>query len=98
MNEEMLTITVTIANRSYRLKVKRSEEEIFRKAAKMIEERLNIYGSKYKIGKDKDEISLSMVALDLAVGYFKLDEERDVTPLIDKIEKLNRDLANYLEV
>lgn len=98
MNEEMLTITVTIANRSYRLKVKRSEEEIFRKAAKMIEERLNIYGSKYKIGKDKDEISLSMVALDLAVGYFKLDKERDVKPLIDKIEKLNRDLANYLEV
>lgn len=99
MNEEMLTITVMIANRSYRVKVKRNEEVIYREAAKKIEERLNIYGGKYRIGEDKDEnFFLSMVALELAVSYLKLYEEKNVTPLIDKIEELNRDLADYLEV
>ena len=35
-NEEMLAITVLIADRTYRLNIRRDEEEVVRKAAKMM--------------------------------------------------------------
>lgn len=98
MEKEMLRITLTIANRSYQLNIKREEEEIFREAAKAIEEGLNIYSNKYKFAEDKEETCLSMFMLDLAVRYYKLKRSKDIEPIIDKINQLNQELTEYLDI
>ncbi len=98
MNEEMLKIRVTIADRSYQLNVKRDEEEIYRDAAKAIEERLNVYRQKYSIEEEYDKTALSMIAFDFAFHYYKLKKEKDMEPMIDKLKELNQELAEYLDI
>lgn len=94
----MLAITVLIADRTYRLNIRRDEEEVVRKAAKMIEDKLNLYGNRYKVDKDERDKYLSMIALDLAVNFCKMDSEKDMEPMADKIKELNLELKKYLGI
>ncbi|MCL2682077.1 MAG: cell division protein ZapA [Bacteroidales bacterium] len=58
---EEQSITVTIADRPYKLTVKREDEEIFREATKFINERLKSYAANFAF-KDRQDL-LTMVAL-----------------------------------
>ena len=69
MNE--LSISLPIADRSYRLAIDKEHEELFRKAAKLIDKRIKDYSSSYAY-KDKQDL-LAMVALEYATGYLKND-------------------------
>ena len=69
MNE--LSISLPIADRSYRLSIDKGHEELFRKAAKLIDKRIKDYSSSYAY-KDKQDL-LAMVALEYATGYLKND-------------------------
>jgi cell division protein ZapA (FtsZ GTPase activity inhibitor) len=63
---EEFTITVTIADRIYRLTIERKEEETVRKAARLIEEKIKEYANNYAF-KDKQDL-LAMVALHFTTG------------------------------
>ena len=58
---EEFSITVTIADRIYRLTIERKEEEVVRKAARLINEKISEYAKSYAF-KDKQDL-LAMVAL-----------------------------------
>jgi cell division protein ZapA (FtsZ GTPase activity inhibitor) len=68
---EEFTITVTIADRIYRLTIERKEEETVRKAARLIEEKIKEYANNYAF-KDKQDL-LAMVALHFSTN--SLNEE-----------------------
>ena len=70
MNE--LSISLHIADRSYRLAIDKEHEELFRKAAKLIDKRMKDYSSSYAY-KDKQDL-LAMVALEYATGYLQNDQ------------------------
>ncbi len=59
--EEELSITVTIAERAYKMTIVKSEEESLRKAGKRINEDLENMGKMYK-NKEKQDL-LAMIAL-----------------------------------
>lgn len=67
MNEDnnLININVQICDRPYRLKVKPEEEEVVRKAAKNISDRVKELQEQYA-GKDKQDY-LAMCALTLSV-------------------------------
>jgi cell division protein ZapA (FtsZ GTPase activity inhibitor) len=70
---EELTITVNIADRPYRLKIKREEEEIIRKAVKEIDLRLKEYSEHFAFN-DKQDL-LAMVLLHFASTAQKLESD-----------------------
>jgi cell division protein ZapA len=70
MNE--LSISLPIADRSYRLAIDKEHEELFRKAAKLIDKRIKDYSGSYAY-KDKQDL-LAMVALEYATGYLQNDQ------------------------
>lgn len=70
MNE--LSISLPIADRSYRLAIDKENEELFRKAAKLIDNRIKDYSGSYAY-KDKQDL-LAMVALEYATGYLQNDQ------------------------
>ncbi len=80
-------INVQIADREYRLSNK--DEEIIRKAAKLINQNIKGYSENYDY-KDKQDL-LAMVVLQYAVKAIKL--ERQVTfkdnQMFDKLDKIN---------
>jgi cell division protein ZapA len=61
---EEFTISVHIADRPYRLTIKREEEEVIRKAANKINDKVKNYSANYAFN-DKQDL-LAMVALEEA--------------------------------
>jgi len=69
-----LSISLPVADRSYRLVIDKDHEELFRKAAKLIDKRMKEYSGSYAY-KDKQDL-LAMVALEYATGYLQYDRNR----------------------
>ncbi|MDR1740185.1 MAG: cell division protein ZapA [Bacteroidales bacterium] len=66
---DQISITVTISDRPYKLKVRREDEVIFREAAAKINEQIGNYAQSYAF-KDGQDL-LSMVALQYAFNALK---------------------------
>ncbi|MFA9390195.1 MAG: cell division protein ZapA [Prolixibacteraceae bacterium] len=92
--EDELSINITIADRRYPMRIKRSEEEKIRKAAKIINERLVQYQERY-IGKDNQDF-LAMSAVQFVVQVLDLMKDTDKNPVIEQIEQMNEELNKYL--
>ena len=92
-----LTISVTIADRPYRLKIRKEEEERVRKAAKKINERIKQYSENYAFNDRQD--LLAMVSLEFAnssmvfEGQLK-DTDQDVA---DKLTEIDNILSEQLD-
>ena len=84
-----ITINIVIADKSYKLTVSRADEEMVRKAAAMINERIKSYSTHYAF-KDMQDL-LSMTALQFATSTVKYESEltyRD-QDLGQKLNELN---------
>lgn len=92
--EDELSINITIADRRYPMRIKRSEEEKIRKAAKIINERILQYQERY-IGKDNQDF-LAMSAVQFVVQVLDLMKETDRDPFIEQIDQMNEELTKYL--
>lgn len=95
MNDEF-TIRLEIADKYYRLRCKRSEEQIMRKAAKQVNELVNQYRGEFP-GPDLElKDILAMVAFHLSSQNLKKDKIADVSPVFGKLEDLSFELDSYL--
>jgi cell division protein ZapA len=85
------SISISIADRPYKLVIEKEYEELFRKAAKLIDGRIKTYSNNYAY-KDKQDL-LAMVALDNAINL--LQHERNITEKETILEKklIDIDLA-----
>ena len=72
MTEDIL-ISVEIADRIYKVRVKRDEEEMFRKAVEEVKLNVRDYAKIYAY-KDKQDL-LAMVLLQYVTSYIKMKEE-----------------------
>ena len=68
-----ITINIVIADKSYKLTVARTDEEMVRKAAAMINDRIKAYSAHYAF-KDIQDL-LSMTALQFATSTVKYETE-----------------------
>ncbi|MBO7083655.1 MAG: cell division protein ZapA [Bacteroidales bacterium] len=93
---EEITINIVIADKSYKLTVARTDEEMVRKAAAMINDRIKSYSAHYAF-KDMQDL-LSMTALQFATSTVKYENElayRD-QDLGQKLNDLNTLLSEQL--
>ncbi|MDD4529197.1 MAG: cell division protein ZapA [Bacteroidales bacterium] len=92
MTEDIL-ISVEIADRIYKVRVKRDEEEMFRKAVEEVKLNVRDYAKIYAY-KDKQDL-LAMVLLQYVTSYIKMKEENifsDKT-LVAKLELIESILS-----
>lgn len=91
-----LTISVKIAERPYRLTIKKDEEEIIRKAAKQINERLKEFSENYAF-KDKQDL-LAMIAILFASKSLNNEMRADQTDskLATKLSEIDKVLSDVL--
>ena len=83
------TISLTIADRTYKLVIDKEHEELFRSAAKLIDKRIKEYSSNYAY-KDKQDL-LAMVALEYTTSYLQKEqkaneEDHDVEQKLESID------------
>eukprot|EP01156_Anaeramoeba_ignava_P003228 Anaeramoba_ignava/a221381_4.p1 GENE.a221381_4~~a221381_4.p1 ORF type:complete len:115 (+),score=2.35 a221381_4:297-641(+) len=88
--EETFTIRVNIADRYYPLKIKRTDEEKVRKAAKRINDTVQQYRKVY-VDKDGQDF-LAMAALQFVTRLTEFEEEQSGNKYQDALEMLNHKL------
>jgi cell division protein ZapA (FtsZ GTPase activity inhibitor) len=93
--DDKLSIKVNIIDRFYPLKIDRKDEEKIRKAGKIINEKVLQYKQKYS---DKDvQDFLAMAALQYVTRLIEMEENENLSPLLEGIKELNEELEVYLK-
>jgi cell division protein ZapA (FtsZ GTPase activity inhibitor) len=90
-----ISIKINIADRVYPLKVNMEEEEIIRRAAKLINDRIKEYQENYAV-RDKQDL-LSMCVLHYATSALKADKKVSVedTEVTEKVYQLDHLLSGF---
>ncbi|WP_442590304.1 cell division protein ZapA [Pedobacter sp. AW31-3R] len=90
-----ISIKITISDRIYPLKVSMEEEEIVRRAAKIINERIKDYQENYAV-RDKQDL-LSMVVLHYATTVLKMENkvQNQDSAVAEKVEELDSLLNDF---
>ena len=92
------SLTLVIDNRKYPIKIKKSEEEAYRRAGNIIEKKINQYRITY--GESSGLISqdfMAMTAIQVLVENFKLGTKSNTEPYEKKISLLIDEIDQYLE-
>jgi cell division protein ZapA len=91
-----ISIKINIADRVYPLKVEMEEEELIRRAAKLINDRIKEYQDNYAV-KDKQDL-LSMSVLHYATAALKAERKVTVedTTVAEKAYQLDHMLTEFL--
>ena len=94
---EEFTISVNIADRPYRLTIKREEEEVIRKAATKINDKVKNYSANYAFN-DKQDL-LAMVALEEATVALQNESKlSDIdSSLLDELTDIDKKLSENLK-
>jgi cell division protein ZapA (FtsZ GTPase activity inhibitor) len=93
---EELSVNISIADRPYRLSIKRSDEQAVREAAKIINDRIKDYADAYAY-QDKQDL-LAMAALQYTVAAVQFQQEvnyRD-NHLEQKLTEIDSVLTTHL--
>lgn len=96
MNDE-LGIQVNIGGKVYRLRCKRSEEQLYRIAVRQINDKILQYQSNYNKGVGVSDL-LAMVALHFSLNVVKTEKNEDIGPVFEKLDELNSDLQEFILV
>lgn len=95
--DEKFLIHVEIGDKTYALRIRRSEEELVREAARQLRKKLLQYRQKFSQSELEIKDLLAMVALQYAVQTLQLEDQDSVTPITDKLQQLTSELEVYLE-
>ena len=92
--DDKLSIRVNVADRYYPLKVNREDEEVIRRAARIINEKVLQYKQKYT---DKDtQDFLAMASLQFVNQLISLQQERSGEEVSEKLSELNMMIGSLL--
>jgi cell division protein ZapA len=91
------SISITVADRPYKLVVEKEQEELFRNAAKLIDKRIKEYSGSYAF-KDKQDL-LAMVALEYTVSFLQNEHTTRESELLmnDKLTGIDNALSELLK-
>ena len=92
-----ISIKINIADRVYPLKINVEEEEVVRRAAKLINDRIKEYQENYAV-KDKQDL-LSMCVLHYATSTLKAEKKasNEDTEVAERVYNLDALLADFFE-
>ena len=92
--KDKLVIQLLIGKQVFPITVRREQEEIYRKASKMITDKLGRYEQSYP--NLSYERYTSVALLDFAVQVIQMQQQKDMSPYEQTIERLNKEIATLL--
>ena len=96
VNNEKLHIRLHVYDEEVETTIKRSDEEFYRKAAKLITDRYNAYSQAYKGKKGEHTIAL-MTLIDIALMYERERGNNDTDPYNSILTKLTSEIEEALK-
>ena len=96
VNNEKLHIRLHVYDEEIEVTIKRSDEEFYRKAAKLITDRYNAYSQAYKGKKGEHTIAL-MTLIDIALLFERESAKNDTAPYDDVLTKLTSEIEEAMK-
>lgn len=94
-NEDKLVIKLMVGNQLYPISVRREQEEVFRRAAKDINEKLQKYQTTYP--NQGYEKYMSIALLDFAVRALQIEKDNSTSLYSDIITALTKEIEQVIE-
>ena len=94
MEDEIFLINVIIGGLRLPLRIPRKDEEMYRRAEKLLVKKMDEFHKKYNQHSTED--ILILVAYQLAVMVSKQEFAEDIVPLAEKIQSLDNELKALL--
>lgn len=94
-NEDKLVIKLMVGNQLYPISVRRDQEEVFRRAAKDINEKLQKYQTTYP--NQGYEKYMSIALLDFAVRALQIEKDNSTSLYSDIITALTKEVEQVIE-
>ena len=89
-----MKIKLLIDCQHYPLNIRREDEQLYRDAAKLIDNALNYYR---RLNPDLSSNNYwAMTALEFAFHFLSMKDKNDTHPYLEKIEELTKELDNYI--
>ena len=93
-NNEKMVIQLLIGKQAFPITIKRDQEEIYRRASQLINEKLGRYEQSYPhLGYEK---YTSVALLDFAVQVLQLQAQQDQSPYENAVTRLTQELEELL--
>lgn len=92
--KDKLVIQLLIGKQVYPITVRRDQEEVYRKAARLINEKLGRYEQSYP--NLNYERYTSVALLDFAVQVIQTQKQKDQSPYEDVVKRLTEEIAQLL--
>lgn len=92
--KDKLVIQLLIGKQVFPITVRREQEEIYRKASKMITDKLGRYEQSYP--NLSYERYTSVALLDFAVQVIQMQQQKDVSPYEQTIDRLTNEISDLL--
>lgn len=92
--DDKLTIRLNIGEKYYPMRINRDEEELIRKAAKIINDRLTQYRKKYAQRNIVD--LLAMTALQYTKDFLERENRENLSTVNDELKLVNIELEEYI--
>lgn len=93
-NDEKLVIQLNIGSQKYPISVRRDQEEVFRKAAKQINEKISRYQVAYP-GQGYEKY-MSVALLDFAVKVLQIENNNATEPFCRSLSTLTEEIEDIL--
>ncbi|MBR4326355.1 MAG: cell division protein ZapA [Bacteroidales bacterium] len=95
--DEKLSIKLNIDGHIYPIKVNRADEERYRKAGKLIDDRIKTYKQKFNVSSRTDFDFVAMAAIELVSKYLGNEEMADDTEMLSELRILSNDMNDYIQ-
>lgn len=92
---EDFTITLRLGKQSFSITIRRTDEEVYRAAEKLINQKINSYASQYP--DQGNETYLCMAALSIALSLKQNELRNDTQPFVDSMKRMLHTLEDTLE-
>ena len=92
--KDKLGIKLEIGNQHVAVNIPRENEEIYRRAGKFINQRINVYATMYP-QKNQEQL-MAMALLDIAMMYLMNESKNDVGPYAEILSQLTSEIEEIL--
>ncbi|MDR2844193.1 MAG: cell division protein ZapA [Candidatus Symbiothrix sp.] len=97
MDEDFFKIQLKLVDKHFPYTCKRSEEANLRKAATNLTDKYMEYSSYYSQADFEQKDLLKLVGFHFSLELLEDNQKEDMSPLVNKIEQLNKELEIYLQ-
>lgn len=95
--DDKVRINIQVGENRHPLFVSRDEEPIFRDAARMVNERINAYATKYRGAGLPQEYMMAFAAIDIASQYVRLNHDNNAKDAGQRLQNLADEIRKYMQ-